>query len=53
MTATDAIDWASLRERAREAMAKAYVPYSEFPVGAAAIVDDGRGVSGCNLENAS
>jgi cytidine deaminase len=53
MTATDAIDWTSLRERAREAMAKAYVPYSEFPVGAAAIVDDGRVVSGCNVENAS
>ena len=53
MTATDAIDWASLRDRAREAMAKAYVPYSEFPVGAAAIVDDGRIVSGCNVENAS
>ncbi len=53
MTATDAIDWSSLRDRAREAMAKAYVPYSEFPVGAAAIVDDGRVVSGCNVENAS
>ena len=53
MTATDAIDWNELRGRAREAMAKAYVPYSEFPVGAAAIVDDGRVVSGCNIENAS
>jgi cytidine deaminase len=53
MTATDQIDWADLRERAREAMAKAYVPYSEFPVGAAAVVDDGRVVSGCNVENAS
>jgi cytidine deaminase len=53
MTAMDAIDWNSLRDRAREAMAKAYVPYSEFPVGAAAIVDDGRVVSGCNVENAS
>jgi len=53
MTATDAIDWATLRERAREAMAKAYAPYSDFPVGAAAIVDDGRVVSGCNVENAS
>ena len=53
MTATDAIDWESLRDRAREAMAKAYVPYSEFPVGAAAVVDDGRVVSGCNVENAS
>ncbi|SFR86104.1 cytidine deaminase [Agromyces sp. CF514] len=53
MTATDAIDWTDLRDRAREAMAKAYVPYSEFPVGAAAVVDDGRIVSGCNVENAS
>jgi len=53
MTATDAIDWEHLREIAREAMAMAYVPYSEFPVGAAAIVDDGRVVSGCNVENAS
>ena len=47
------IDWPHLREIAREAMAKAYAPYSEFPVGAAAIVDDGRVVSGCNVENAS
>ncbi len=31
----------------------AYVPYSHFPVGAAALVDDGRIVSGCNVENAS
>lgn len=49
----DEVDWPLLRERAREAMAKAYVPYSEFPVGVAAIVDDGRVVSGCNVENAS
>ncbi|AGW40667.1 cytidine deaminase [Leifsonia xyli subsp. cynodontis DSM 46306] len=34
-------------------MAHAYVPYSRFPVGAAALVDDGRIVSGCNVENAS
>ena len=34
-------------------MPNAYVPYSKFPVGAAAIVDDGRVVSGCNVENAS
>lgn len=34
-------------------MAKAYVPYSHYPVGAAAICDDGRVVSGCNIENAS
>lgn len=36
-----------------EAMKKAYVPYSKFPVGAAALTDDGRIVSGCNIENAS
>jgi cytidine deaminase len=34
-------------------MARAYAPYSKFPVGAAALVDDGRIVSGCNVENAS
>lgn len=32
---------------------RAYVPYSGYPVGAAALVDDGRTVSGCNVENAS
>ena len=47
------IDWDSLRVVARDAMRKAYAPYSEFPVGVAAIVDDGRVVSGCNVENAS
>lgn len=34
-------------------MGKAYVPYSKFPVGVAALVDDGRIISGCNVENAS
>jgi cytidine deaminase len=34
-------------------MKNAYAPYSHFPVGAAALVDDGRIVSGCNVENAS
>jgi cytidine deaminase len=46
-------DWDALREAARAAMRKAYVPYSKFPVGAAAVTDDGRVVSGCNVENAS
>ncbi|MDO5673077.1 MAG: cytidine deaminase [Actinomycetaceae bacterium] len=45
--------WESLRKAAREAMARAYVPYSKYPVGAAALVDDGRVVVGCNVENAS
>jgi len=47
------IDWGVLRSAAAEAMTKAYVPYSKFPVGAAALVTDGRVISGCNVENAS
>ncbi|WP_406199312.1 cytidine deaminase [Kitasatospora sp. NBC_01560] len=47
------VDWAALREAAREAMTHAYAPYSKFPVGAAALVADGRVVTGCNVENAS
>ena len=47
------VDWAALREAAVAASRNAYVPYSRFPVGAAALVDDGRIVSGCNVENAS
>lgn len=50
---TDAIDWQSLREHAFAATKHSYVPYSNYPVGAAAIADDGRIVSGCNVENAS
>jgi cytidine deaminase len=49
----DDIDWAALRSAARAAMERAYAPYSRYPVGAAALVDDGRIVSGCNVENAS
>lgn len=53
MTRTGAVDWEALRVRAREVMTRAYAPYSEFPVGAAALVDDGRTVVGCNVENAA
>jgi cytidine deaminase len=47
------INWQLLRDEALIAMKKAYVPYSKFPVGVAALVDDGRIVTGCNVENAS
>jgi cytidine deaminase len=47
------IDWSALRARALDETKNSYVPYSHFPVGAAALVDDGRTVSGCNVENAS
>jgi len=47
------IDWDQLRSEALTAMKRAYVPYSHFPVGVAALVDDGRIVTGCNVENAS
>jgi cytidine deaminase len=46
-------DWPTLRAAAVEVMRRAYVPYSKFAVGAAALVDDGRVVAGCNVENAS
>lgn len=47
------IDWQELHDRAVAAMGMAYAPYSNFPVGAAALVDDGRIIVGCNVENAS
>jgi cytidine deaminase len=47
------VNWPALRTAAQAAMTLAYAPYSEFAVGAAALVDDGRIVVGCNVENAS
>jgi cytidine deaminase len=47
------LDWEALWGEARTASIRAYAPYSHFPVGAAALVDDGRIVSGCNVENAA
>ena len=47
------MDWSSLKAQAVAAAGRAYAPYSNFPVGAAALVDDGRVVVGCNVENAA
>lgn len=47
------VDWDRLRAAARQMTTRAYAPYSKFPVGAAALVDDGRLVQGCNVENAA
>jgi cytidine deaminase len=47
------INWEQLRSEAIAAMKKSYSPYSKFPVGVAGLVNDGRIVSGCNVENAS
>jgi cytidine deaminase len=47
------LKWQALREAAVRASRRAYTPYSRFPVGVAGLVDDGRVVVGCNVENAS
>ncbi|AEH08506.1 cytidine deaminase [Candidatus Protofrankia datiscae] len=52
-SAVDAVDWRWLRAEAARVAACAYAPYSRLHVGAAAVVDDGRLVVGCNVENAS
>ena len=53
MSQPPTVDWDRLRAAATEVMGRAYAPYSDFPVGAAALVDDGRVVTGCNVENAA
>jgi cytidine deaminase len=53
MDSTDPVDWDGLRAAARGALDKAYVPYSQYPVGAAALADDGRLLTGANVENAA
>jgi cytidine deaminase len=47
------IDWENLTQQAINVLPKSYSPYSKFPVGAAAICDDGRIITGVNVENAS
>lgn len=51
--AVDGATWERLRSDARAVAGRAYAPYSGMRVGAAALVDDGRVVVGCNVENAS
>jgi cytidine deaminase len=46
-------EWEELKAQAVEVMQRAYAPYSRYKVGAAARVDDGRVVVGCNVENAA
>ncbi len=47
------IDWSALTAEAIDVMRRAYAPYSRFKVGVAAQVDDGRIITGCNVENAA
>ncbi|MDO9485949.1 MAG: cytidine deaminase [Actinomycetota bacterium] len=50
---SEGIDWTALQSAAIAIMHKAYAPYSHFKVGVAGLMDDGRIVTGCNVENAS
>lgn len=45
--------WSELKEQAKQAFKKAYAPYSQFHVGAAALTTTNKIVQGCNVENAS
>lgn len=47
------MDWPALRAAALDVARRAHAPYSRLAVGAAALVDDGRFVVGCNVESAS
>jgi cytidine deaminase len=48
-----AIDWPALRSTAARMTDRAHAPYSRLHVGAAGVTEDGRVVTGCNVENAS
>jgi len=53
MSTGPVIDWDALHAKAIELAARAYAPYSNYHVGVAGLVDDGRIVAGCNVENAA
>jgi cytidine deaminase len=53
MSVPDPFDWDALQAEAVTVSRRAYAPYSHYPVGAAAIADDGRLLVGCNVENAA
>ncbi len=42
-----------LKDKAQQALTKAYAPYSKFRVGAAILTDEGNIFTGCNIENSS
>lgn len=50
---SDKVNWAALKAAALEVQARAYVPYSEYKVGAALLTGGGEVVCGCNVENAT
>ncbi len=52
-TPAQPIDWQTLRTAARAAQQHSYAPYSKFRVGAAALIEHFRIISGCYVENAS
>ena len=53
MTAPTSTQLAELARLAEAAAHHAYAPYSSFLVGAAALLENGEIVSGCNVENAA
>ena len=48
-----AVDWPALKAAALEVQARAYVPYSNYRVGAALLTVGGEIIAGCNVENAT
>ncbi|MGB3330751.1 MAG: cytidine deaminase [Thermomicrobiales bacterium] len=52
-TGLDDLPMDALLHAARSIVARAYAPYSGFPVGAAVLTSDGTIVTGVNVENAS